>query len=82
MQSFQGTFETRRLSFISAFSICMTEPLNKKHKVCFTNFRILLILVMSVNGEIHNVYILYVIKNAFTIVPREISQTKQIVFNL
>ena len=37
---------------------------------------------MSVNGEIHNVYNLYVIKNAFTIVPREILQIKQIVFNL
>ena len=24
MQNFQGTFETRKRSFISAFSICMT----------------------------------------------------------
>ena len=28
MQSFQDTFETRERSFISAFSICMTVPLN------------------------------------------------------
>ena len=28
MQNFQGTFETRKRSFISAFSICMTVPLN------------------------------------------------------
>ena len=30
MQNFQNTFETRKRSFISAFSICMTVPLNKK----------------------------------------------------
>ena len=28
MQNFQDTFETRKRSFISAFSICMTVPLN------------------------------------------------------
>ena len=28
MQNFQDTFETRKRSFISAFSICMTAPLN------------------------------------------------------
>ena len=27
MQNFQDTFETRKRSFISAFSICMTAPL-------------------------------------------------------
>ena len=27
MWNFQGTFETRKRSFFSAFSICMTEPL-------------------------------------------------------
>ena len=27
MQNFQDTFETRKRSFISAFSICMTVPL-------------------------------------------------------
>ena len=30
MQNVQGTFETHKGSFISAFSICMTVPL--KHK--------------------------------------------------
>ena len=28
MQNFQNPFETRKRSFISAFSICMTVPLN------------------------------------------------------
>ena len=28
MRSFQNTFETFKQSFISAFSICMTVPLN------------------------------------------------------
>ena len=28
MRNFQDTFETRKRSFISAFSICMTVPLN------------------------------------------------------
>ena len=27
MQNFQATFETRKRSFISTFSICMTVPL-------------------------------------------------------
>ena len=30
MQNFQNTFETLKQSFFSAFSICMTVPLNKK----------------------------------------------------
>ena len=29
MQNFQYTFETRKQSFISAFSICMTAPLRR-----------------------------------------------------
>ena len=29
MQNFQDTFETRKRSFISGFSICMTVPLDK-----------------------------------------------------
>ena len=28
MQNFQDTFKTRKQSFISAFSVCMTVPLN------------------------------------------------------
>ena len=28
MENFKGTFETRKRSFISAFSICMTVPLS------------------------------------------------------
>ena len=37
---------------------------------------------MSVNGEIHNAYNLYIKKNTITIAPREILQKKQIIFNL
>ena len=29
MRNFQNTFETRKRSFISAFSICMTVPLRE-----------------------------------------------------
>ena len=31
MQIFQDIFETRKRSFINAFSICMTVPLKSKH---------------------------------------------------
>ena len=31
MLSFQDSFEKRKPSFISAFSICMTVPLSKLH---------------------------------------------------
>ena len=36
MRNFQDTFETRKRSFVSAFSICMTVPLiqtSKMHEV-------------------------------------------------
>ena len=34
MSNFQNTFETRRLSFISDFPICMTIPLSiKRNKI-------------------------------------------------
>ena len=32
MRNSHGTFETRKRSFISAFSICMTVPLSKEVK--------------------------------------------------
>ena len=32
MRNFQDTFEMRKRSFISAFSICMTVPLISWHK--------------------------------------------------
>ena len=35
MRKFQDTFEIRRRSFISAFSICMTVPLIKNTLVSF-----------------------------------------------
>ena len=37
MQNFQDTFEKRKRSFISAFSICMTVPLiaDLMKNVCF-----------------------------------------------
>ena len=31
MRNFQDTFETRKQSFISAFSICMSVPLSLDH---------------------------------------------------
>ena len=34
MQNFQDTFETRKRSFISAFSICMTVPLTLVNYFC------------------------------------------------
>ena len=37
MQNFQDTFETRKRSFISAFSVCMTVPLNMKFIECTRN---------------------------------------------
>ena len=33
MRNFQATFETRKRSFISAFSICMTVPLSEADSV-------------------------------------------------
>ena len=33
MRNFQDTFERRKLSFISAFSICMTVPGNVAKRV-------------------------------------------------
>ena len=30
MRNFKDTFETRKISFIGAFSICMDVPLNEK----------------------------------------------------
>ena len=32
MRNLQDTFETRKQSFISAFSICMALPLKSQHK--------------------------------------------------
>ena len=37
---------------------------------------------MSVNGEIYNAYNLYIITYTVTIVPREILQKKEIIYNL
>ena len=38
MWNFQDTFETCKQSFISAFSICMTVPLNQFCKICLQEF--------------------------------------------
>ena len=38
MQNFQGTFETCKQSFISAFLICMTVPLNPVLVLLLVNF--------------------------------------------
>ena len=32
MRNFQDTFETRKGSFVSDFSVCMTVPLNTRKK--------------------------------------------------
>ena len=42
MQNFQDTFETRKQLFISALSICMTVPLNKKLLVFLSVYDLLL----------------------------------------
>ena len=34
MQNFQDVFETRKRSFINAFSICMTVPLKSRERGC------------------------------------------------
>ena len=36
MRNFQDTFETRKRSFFSAFSICMTVPLISNHRLYFS----------------------------------------------
>ena len=40
MQIFQDFFETRKRSFISAFSICMTVPLNESQvkSICIKKY--------------------------------------------
>ena len=38
MRNFQDTLETRKRSFISAFSICMTVPLKNYHVTTFASF--------------------------------------------
>ena len=39
MRNFQDTFETRKRSFISAFSICMTVPLRRNADLSVTRAR-------------------------------------------
>ena len=41
MRNFQDIFETSKQSFISAFSICMTLPLNALHE---TTIRLAIVL--------------------------------------
>ena len=38
MRNFQDTFETRKRSFISAFSICMTVPIKHVKLIIFENY--------------------------------------------
>ena len=42
MRNFQDTFETRKRSCISAFSVCMTVPLNIE---CFTSVHLAVLCV-------------------------------------
>ena len=42
MRNFHDTFETNKRSFISAFSICMTVPLNRQNHIFFMSNRKLL----------------------------------------
>ena len=49
MLNFQDTFKTRKRSFISAFSICMTVPLNKGRVLVVV---VLVVLVIIVKGVI------------------------------
>ena len=50
MQNFQDTFETRKAIIYSAFSICMTVPLN----ISGTKYELLdFYCMMSENGQAH-----------------------------
>ena len=40
MRNFQDTFETRKRSFVSAFSICMTIPV--KYAIFFESYMVLI----------------------------------------
>ena len=55
------------MNYMNKKPVCMCSTMIKTKNT--TNFRILLIL-MSVNGEIHNAYNLYIITNTVTIGPR------------
>ena len=44
MQNFQDTFETRKQSFISAFSICMTVPIKQFKQLIF---RLIIAVIIS-----------------------------------
>ena len=50
MQNFQDTFETRKQSFISVFSICMTVPL-----INIENMQILILMRIKINNQSTNV---------------------------
>ena len=51
MQNFQDTFETRKRSFISVFSICMTVPLS----FYGTPFSFLQITVTTIADNVYEV---------------------------
>ena len=50
MRNFQDTFETRKQSFISVFSICMTVPL-----INIENMQILILMQIKINNQSTNV---------------------------
>ena len=47
MRNFQDTFETRKRSFISAFSICMAVPLNLENNFCLSENRLQFTIYVS-----------------------------------
>ena len=47
MQNFQDTLEKRKQSFISAFSICMTVPLNKL-MITITKMMMMLLIIIII----------------------------------
>ena len=47
MRNFQDTFETRKCSFISAFSICMAVPLNLENNFCLSENRLQFTIYVS-----------------------------------
>ena len=62
--------------------MCCTVTKKKKKQSLFDEFlHSFNYLDMTVNGEIHNAYNFYIIKNTVTIVPRG-NFTKETIFNL
>ena len=70
MRYIQDTFETRKRSFISAFSICMTVPLNVRKTFtrrpgCFLNVLCVFTLLLESGGVVSMLLLLTFGVNAY-----------------